>query len=76
MKTVAVDITNNHPFWQDYNNRIRTIIEKGHFIPSQDHAQYIEEWYGYEAEIQPYDTCVVLHMTEQEHTLFALKYGI
>jgi hypothetical protein len=76
MKTVAVDITLEHPFWQDYNSKARKIYQKGFFIPRQDHAEHIKEWYGYEAEIQPYDTCVVLHMTEQEHTLFALKYGV
>jgi len=74
MKTVAIDIRNNHPFWQDYNNRLRTVYARGHLISRMDHKHYIKEWYGYEAEIQPYDTCVVLHMTEREHTLFALKY--
>jgi hypothetical protein len=76
MKKVAVDITLAHPFWKDYNNNLRTTYERGYLIPRMDHEHYIKKWYGYEAEIQPYDTKLVLHMTEQEHTLFALKYGV
>ena len=75
MENVAVDIKNNHPFWRDYSNKLRTIYGKGYLISRMDHEHYVKKWYGYEAELQPYDAAIVLHMTEQEHTLFVLRYG-
>lgn len=73
-----------HPFLKDFENKLRQTIEvkdeshiDGYIIrlSSEEKERYIKEWYGYEAEIQPYNTHIVLYMTEQEHTLFALKYA-
>lgn len=76
MKKVVVDITWGSPFWQEYYDKLGTIYGKGYLISQIDHEHYVKKWYGYEAELQPYDAAIVLHMTEQEHTLFALKYGL
>lgn len=72
---MRVYINRYHKFLEDYDNRI--IKEYGTLksLPYQTNLQHLKEWYGYDVEVDDHGFEAWVEMSEQNYTLFAIKYS-
>lgn len=76
MKKVEIYLGANHPFLEDYDDKLEKNLNiYRHWPTREENEQYIKEWYGYDVEIDSFGLNATLTMTEQQHTLFMLRWA-
>lgn len=78
MKRVSLPLNSDHPFFKDYDNKLREQINAGkvcHPMTSEMHKNYVKEWYGYDIDINPFGTDAIIYMSDKQYTLFILRWS-
>ncbi len=63
-----------HKFLEDYDNRIIAEYGSLHVLSHEKNLTHLKEWYGYDVVVDPYGFEAWVEMSEQNYTLFAIKY--
>ena len=62
-----------HKFLEDFDNRL---LENNIKTPSHDEVKkLIKEWYSYDVEVDDIGATATVEMSEENYTLFILKYS-
>jgi hypothetical protein len=75
MKTV--EINKYHPFVEEYDQTFREKLKptKGTVYKFEDHKKFIKEWFDYEVDVDPHGFTGRLTMTDEQYTLFLLRWA-
>lgn len=72
---VTVHLEKFHKFLEDYDNRIIKeygVLQK---LSYETNLRHLKEWYDFEVEVDEYGEYATVQMTEQNYTLFMIKYS-
>lgn len=72
---MRVYINRYHKFLEDYDNRIEKEYGSLRVLPYETNLRHLKEWYGYDVEVDQIGTEAWVEMSEQNYTLFAIKYS-
>ena len=73
---VTVHLTKFHKFFEDYDNRLEK--EYGVRNPKLEHSEHLRhlrDWYSFDVQIDELGTEALVEMSEENYTLFAIKYS-
>lgn len=72
---MKVYINRYHKFLEDYDSRIEKEYGSLRMLSYQTNLQHLKEWYGYDVEVDGNGLEAWVEMSEQNYTLFAIKYS-
>ena len=73
---MRVYINRYHKFLEDYDNRLEKEYGVRHpIISHEQHLKNLKEWYSYDVVVDDLGMEAYVDMSDQNYTLFAIKYG-
>lgn len=64
-----------HKFLEDYDNRVIAEYGSLKILPYAENLKNLKEWYGFDVEVDEHGTAAWVEMSEENYTLFAIKYS-
>lgn len=73
---MKVKIHKFHKFLEDYDQRLENHYGMARpAVMYKDHLRHMKNWYGFDVEVDELGNEAYVEMTDQNYTLFALKYS-